>query len=151
MGARKILVIGVTLILIGILSGCAAGDPPQVRRISSDVKELDLKTMGGVLCDAEYRPPPGGTVTYSRNLAVRGAGEVPELVSRFKALGYWVDVEDTEYSKQYTYLYGPHQIAVTLGSKPGTTRGDKFYLDDTHLCVMPADGVTLITIGPRGG
>jgi hypothetical protein len=151
MGARKLFGTGLALLLAVGLIGCTHADPVQVSAISATVKKLNLKSLGGVVCDGVYEPPAGGTVTYERTIAVRGMGQVSELVARLKQGGFKLDVRGTEISKQYTYLDGPHQIRATLLSKVRTSPGERLHLDDEHTCTVPKVGLTILGLAPSGG
>jgi hypothetical protein len=151
MGAWKLFGTGLALLLAVGLTGCTNANPVQVSAISATVKKLDLKSLGGAVCDGVYEPPAGGTVTYERTIAVHGAGQVSELVERLKQGGFKLDVKGTENSKEYTYLDGPHQIRATLLSKVRTSPGERFHLDDAHICTVPKVGVTILGLAPSGG
>ena len=151
MGASKAFGAGVALLLLAGLAGCTTADPVQVSSIAATVKKLDLKSMGGVACEGIYNAPPGGTVSYERTIAIRGAGQVMDLVARLERAGYTLNVRDTQYSKQYTYLNGPHETDVILSTKEGTIPGDKFHLDDAHMCTLPKAGLTILAFGTTNG
>jgi hypothetical protein len=151
MGASKVLSAGVALLLLVGLVGCTAANPVQVSSITTTVKRLGLKSMGGVLCNAVYAPPPGGTVTYERAIAIRGAGQISELVARLKQQGFKLDEDNTNASKTFTYLDGPHQIRATLLSKERAWPGEIIHMDDTHDCTLPKAGITFLGLAPGGG
>jgi hypothetical protein len=150
-GASKVFGAAVALLLLVGLAGCTSADPVEVSSISTTVKNLDLKSMGGVLCNAVYEPPPGGTVTYERAIAIRGADQVPKLVARLEQQGFRLDAVNNNVSKTFTYLVGPHQIRATLMSKERTSPGEIFHMDDTHDCILPKVGITFLGLAPRGG
>ena len=142
---------GVALLFIVGLTGCTSADPVPVSSITAIVKKLDLNSLGGVLCNAVYEAPPGGTVTYERTIAIRGAGQVSELVTRLKQQGYKLDVEGTKASRTYTFLVEPHQIGATLLSKVQASPGEIFHMDDSHDCTVPKAGITFLGLAPSGG
>jgi hypothetical protein len=152
MGAWKILGTGLVLLLAVGLTGCTQADPVQVSTISATVKKLDLKSLGGVVCDGVYEPHGvGSTVTYERTIGVRGAGQEPELAARLERAGFKLSVEETKNSRDRTYLYGPHQTSATLLSHVHKSPGEKIYIDDQHKCGVPKAGLTMLILEPTGG
>jgi hypothetical protein len=142
MERMKIFGVGLVLLLAVWLTGCTEADPAQVSSISATVKKLDLKSLGGVVCDKVYAPHGvGSTVMYWRTIGVRGAGQVPEIVRRLKLAGFKENVEETKDDGVSTYLYGPHQTTATVLSMTRAKPGQKF-----SGCLVPKSGATILVM-----
>ncbi len=150
MGARKVFGAGLVLLLAVGLSGCTQADPAQVSTISATVKELDLDSVGGVVCEHVFEPHDiGSTVTYLRTIGVRGTGNVPELIDRLKKAGFEEDTEEGDPTE--TYLHGPHETTAVVLTAVPTVVGEKFSFDDQYKCPLPDAGITALILRPTDG
>jgi hypothetical protein len=149
MGANKLFGVGLVVVLAVGLAGCTFANPDQVSSIATSVKKLDLKSLGGVLCEDIYRPSDvGSTVTYERTIAVRGASNVPELLDRLKKAGFPNRRRAHEIQPGRDLLIRTGNTSAVVLSVQRDSRGQKYKLGDKTSCTVPANGLAVIGFEP---
>ncbi|MBD8585940.1 hypothetical protein IFT90_15400 [Frigoribacterium sp. CFBP 8766] len=129
-------------------TGCAATAPPQVLAIDSRYEQLDLGSLGEVVCDLSFQPGPFDQTgnEFRRQLSLADDGLVPEVKQTLKDQGFIVTSEALGSHGNVVRFDGPNSMTAGISYVSPDDAGDVIPFDGSKNCTVPAEGLTIVSL-----